>query len=303
MTDQNLPAPLVPAEVDLRDFDYMPLYGERMFGSDTWAMCDADEKIAALHLWWSSWKEEPAGSLTDNDRVLAKAAGYGVAVKEFLKAKANAMRGWIKCSDGRLYHPVVASIALEVWETKKKKHNENAADRERKRLKRLGLSGRTSGGHDDNSGGASGGIPAEIALKGREEIYPLTPAGGGGPDLKSDGPEDDDAQPRYRAPPKPDEPKPERPSRANGGSPRQQARQAAEQAEAAEMAERRKAADERWRPRLAQFAATGQWDSTWGRQPSLNPNVREDGVLLPRTLWDEFREIARARAGPGGKAA
>jgi len=129
--------PLVPPEVDLRDFDYLPLYGDRLFNSDTWALCDSDEKVAALRLWWRAWHEEPAGSLPDNDRLLADRAGYGVAVKAFLAVKENAMRGWTRCSDGRLYHPVVASIALEVWQTKRKKKADNAADRERKRLKRL----------------------------------------------------------------------------------------------------------------------------------------------------------------------
>lgn len=298
MSDQSLPAPLVPAEVDLRDFDYMPLYGERLFGSDTWAMCDADEKVAALNLWWSSWKEEPAGSLTDNDRVLAKAAGYGVAVKEFQKAKPNAMRGWIKCSDGRLYHPVVASIALEVWKTKKKKETENAADRERKRLKRLGLSGGTSGGQDDNSGGQGDGIPAEIALKGRDRDIPPTPLGEGGSDGNGPADEDDDAQPRYRDPPRPEGPKPDRPSRANGTNPRA----IAEALEAKALSDSRVA---KWAPRLRQFADTGHWDRTWGNKPSLNPAVTETGVFLPPALWDEFRAIARARAraGPAGKAA
>lgn len=162
MTDAALPEPLVPAEVDLRDFDYMPLYGRRLLDSDTWAICDADEKVAALSLWWSSWHEEPAGSLTDNDRVLAKAAGYGVAVKEFLRVKENAMRGWIRCADGRLYHPVVASLALEVWQTKRRKKSENEADRERKRRKRAALSGRTPAD-----------CPPENALKGEGKKDPV----------------------------------------------------------------------------------------------------------------------------------
>lgn len=140
----ELPDPLVPADVDLRDYDYIPLYGDKLFNSDTWALCDSDEKVAALRLWWKSWHEEPAGSLPNNDRLLAERAGYGVAVKAFLGVKANAMRGWIPCSDGRLYHPVVASIALDVWGKKRRKRIENAADRERKKRKRDAMSGRTT---------------------------------------------------------------------------------------------------------------------------------------------------------------
>lgn len=164
MSDDTPPDPLVPPEVDLRDFDFMPLQGARLFASDTWALCSAEEKVAALTLWWSSWHEEPAGSLTDNRRTLARAAGYGVAVDAFNAVAENALRGWVKCSDGRLYHPVVASIALEVWEKKTKKKAENAADRERKHRKRHG----TSGGNGGDVRRTDAKIPAENALKGRE---------------------------------------------------------------------------------------------------------------------------------------
>lgn len=166
--------PLVPPEVDLRDYDYIPLYGDRLFNSDTWAYCDADEKVAALRLWWRAWHEEPAGSLPNNDRLLAERAGYGVAVKAFLVVKENAMRGWILCSDGRLYHPVVASIALDVWQTKKKKKAENAADRERKRLKRLVVCPPEKMSIPPDIRSDNRQIPPDVqsenALKGREEI-------------------------------------------------------------------------------------------------------------------------------------
>jgi len=169
--------PLVPAEVDLRDYPYIPLYIERLFNSDTWALCDADEKVAALRLWCRSWHEEPAGSLPDNDRLLAERAGYGVAVRAFLAVKQNAMRGWVLCNDGRLYHHVVASIALDVWRTKRRTQDKNSAERQRKRLKRAGLSGgqmadvrRTNdvcpADTWPTSSDASAGCPPENALKG-----------------------------------------------------------------------------------------------------------------------------------------
>ena len=181
-----LPAPLVPPEVDLRDYGYIPLYGKKLFDSDTWNLCDEIEKIAALRLWWASWHQEPAGSLPNNDRLLCGMAGKGDVIKAWMAIKDNAMRGWILCSDGRLYHPVVASIALDVWGKKRKKNTDNAADRERKRRKRESLP-------PDKSK-----IPAENALKekgkveGKEEIKPATSensagaAGGGCPPDKTD---------------------------------------------------------------------------------------------------------------------
>lgn len=158
----DLPEPLVPPEVDLRDYDYIPLYGSRLFDSETWGLCDADEKVAALQLWWGAWHEEPAGSLPDNDRLLAQRAGYGVALKAFLTIKEKAMRGWIKCADGRLYHPVVASIALDVWRTKRKKTDHNAAERERKRLKRDAVVRRTNGVFPPDTPPDNGEIPASV---------------------------------------------------------------------------------------------------------------------------------------------
>jgi hypothetical protein len=114
------PAPLVPAEVDLRGFEFMPLYGDRLFKSETWIGATPEGKVAALRLWWQAYGHEfPAASLPDNDTLLAEYAGYGVAVKAWLKLKPQVMRGWVKCSDGRLYHPFVADLVKEAWERRK----------------------------------------------------------------------------------------------------------------------------------------------------------------------------------------
>ena len=115
MTDQ-LPPPPVPAEVDLRGMEFMPLFGDRLFKSTTWIEADPAAQVAALRLWWHSYAHEvPAASLPDNDRLLAEHAGYGIAVKAFQRIKPKAMRGWTLCSDGRWYHKIVAELALEAW--------------------------------------------------------------------------------------------------------------------------------------------------------------------------------------------
>lgn len=110
MTDA-LPDPLVPADVDLRDFAGMWLDTDRLLRSETWRLGTSDEKAAAMTLWLESWHEIPAASLPSNDRLLAKLSG----AERWAKSKAHALRGWIECSDGRLYHPVVAEKALEAW--------------------------------------------------------------------------------------------------------------------------------------------------------------------------------------------
>ncbi len=176
------PEPLIPVNVDLRDFDYMPLFGGRLFNSDTWILCSDAERVCALRLWWSAWHQEPAGSLPSDDRLLANLAGYGVAVEAFSTVKDNALRGWISCNDGRLYHPVICEIAEDVYGKKRKKAQENANDRDRKARKRSRIhpdnaektdvvrpdSGKIPADNGKSSGDMSGGIPAENALKGRE---------------------------------------------------------------------------------------------------------------------------------------
>lgn len=111
----ELPEPLVPAEVDLRDFREMPLEFERLFASDTWVLGTPEEKVAAIHLWCKSWHQQPAGSLPDDDRMLAHLSGAALRWK---KLRVHALRGWVKCSDGRFYHPVVAAKAVRAWKAK-----------------------------------------------------------------------------------------------------------------------------------------------------------------------------------------
>jgi Protein of unknown function (DUF1376) len=109
------PAPLVPADVDLRDFAFMPLDVVRLRDSDLAGVASAEEFRCAVLLWCASWHQVPAASLPDNDATLAGLAGFGRSVKEWRKHKTGAMRGWTKCDDGRLYHPVVAEKAVEAW--------------------------------------------------------------------------------------------------------------------------------------------------------------------------------------------
>ncbi len=107
--------PLVAAEVDLRDFREMPLEFERLLASDTWVLGNPEEKVAAFHLWCKSWHQVPAGSLPDDDRLLAHLSGSGPRWK---KLRNHALRGWVKCTDGRFYHPVVAEKAQKAWGAK-----------------------------------------------------------------------------------------------------------------------------------------------------------------------------------------
>jgi hypothetical protein len=99
------PEPLTPPDCDLRDFGFMPLDVRRLLTSETWIEAADDPKLghALICLWCESWHEVPAGSLPDNERVLARFAMCDR--DEWARIRERALEGWIRCSDGRLYHP------------------------------------------------------------------------------------------------------------------------------------------------------------------------------------------------------
>jgi hypothetical protein len=111
----GLPEPLLPATVDLRDFPYMPLEVERLFASEFHAQANDSEWRAGVTLWLKSFHQVPAASLPDDDVALARLAELGRDVRAWRRIKKKALRGWVRCGDGRLYHHVVAEKVLEAW--------------------------------------------------------------------------------------------------------------------------------------------------------------------------------------------
>ncbi|APH54882.1 putative cytosolic protein [Granulibacter bethesdensis] len=107
-----LPPPLTPPESDLRGLPFMPLDVERLADSDMVALSSGDEFKAALLLILKSWTQRPAGSLPDDDRVLARLSGAG---NRWPRLRSMALHGWQRCADGRLYHAVVAEKACQAW--------------------------------------------------------------------------------------------------------------------------------------------------------------------------------------------
>ncbi|WP_454703435.1 DUF1376 domain-containing protein [Achromobacter pestifer] len=129
---QSMPAPLTPADCDLRDFAFMPLDVARLRDSDLAIQVGAEEFRAAVLLWCAAWHQVPAASLPDDDKALAALAGYGRVVAEWRKHREGALYGWVKCDDGRLYHPVVAEKARDAWQAKHKHAYDKLSDRVRK---------------------------------------------------------------------------------------------------------------------------------------------------------------------------
>lgn len=111
----DLPDPFVPPECDLRGMPYMPLDIGRLFDSDFYVLSSGDEFKAGVSLWGKAFLQVPAGSLPDDDRILAHLSGANGLWK---KVRSVALRGWIKCSDGRLYHRTVAEKVAEAWQAR-----------------------------------------------------------------------------------------------------------------------------------------------------------------------------------------
>ncbi|MCA8145451.1 YdaU family protein [Burkholderia vietnamiensis] len=134
----DLPNPLTPADCDLRNFREMPIDVPRLLGSDLVHDESPEACWSAMLLWCVSWHEVPAGSMPDNDEWLAKRAGYwhkGKLDPTWHDVRAGALHGWIKCADGRLYHPVLAEKVNAAWLSKHRHAHDKLGERIRKRNK------------------------------------------------------------------------------------------------------------------------------------------------------------------------
>lgn len=161
--DINLPAPLTPADCNLQDFAFMPLDVARLRDSDMAAYESPEACWAAVLLWSVAWHQVPAASLPDDDRFLAKAAGYGRVVKEWANVRDGALHGWVKCADGRLYHPVVAEKANESWRAKLHHAWKKECDRIRKSNKQRETEGKPALPFPPEPMSESATIPQESA--------------------------------------------------------------------------------------------------------------------------------------------
>ncbi|MHB1701196.1 MAG: DUF1376 domain-containing protein [Acidobacteriaceae bacterium] len=114
----------------------MPLDVLRLRDSGLAARATGDEFRAAVLLWCASWHQIPAASLPDDDIELANLCGYGRSPKEWRKIRDAALRGWLACVDGRLYHPIVAEKAREAWRSKLEQRHRTECARIKKHCQR-----------------------------------------------------------------------------------------------------------------------------------------------------------------------
>ncbi|WP_354676771.1 DUF1376 domain-containing protein [Cupriavidus plantarum] len=114
----------------------MPLEINRLRRSKSWLKAKRNPALAfyQINLWTAAWHDVPAGSLEDDDDVLADLAMCDPA--KWSKVRDEVMRGWVKCSDGRLYNPTVCEKALESWAAKVERREKAEHENDRKRRER-----------------------------------------------------------------------------------------------------------------------------------------------------------------------
>lgn len=105
--------PLTPANLNLQSMSFMPLDVVRLRDSSMASQKSAEGFRAAVLLWCAAWHQVPAASLPNDDVELARYAGFGRDLKAWTKIRDIALHGFVECSDGRLYHRVIASKANE----------------------------------------------------------------------------------------------------------------------------------------------------------------------------------------------
>jgi hypothetical protein len=75
--------------------------------------------------------QRPAASLQDDDRI--NAAFAMLSLKKFREVKDAVMRGFVKCSDGRLYHVFLSKVATDAYRRKVAFQKKRGADAKRLR--------------------------------------------------------------------------------------------------------------------------------------------------------------------------
>lgn len=117
----------------IADQDWFPLHFHRLLGSQFAAdacvggAAGRSAAFTAVLLWCEAFKQDPGGTLPDNDVALARLAGFGPDVAGWRAVRAEVLKGWSACHvdghDGgrlqnRLGHRVVAEQAVYAWNRK-----------------------------------------------------------------------------------------------------------------------------------------------------------------------------------------
>lgn len=108
----RLPAPLVGAEVKLRNSSGWTVHPQDL--KDALSGRTSYIRVMKMCLAVNSWHSLPPGSLPNNDNAIFDIGAWGTR-RQFARDRDEILDLWILCSDGRLYHPIVAADALRCW--------------------------------------------------------------------------------------------------------------------------------------------------------------------------------------------
>lgn len=151
--NESLPEPLTPADCDLRHMKWFPLHHKDLADSPWWNAASDVARSRSVDLWVKAYQSVPAASLTNDDVLLAKWAGFNRDPEGWAKHRAEILAPWVLCSDGLLYHPRLAEVAVETWEATQASRE---FEREKKRRRRERLKNAKSG---ESPGGQTGSSP------------------------------------------------------------------------------------------------------------------------------------------------
>ena len=104
--------PLTPPGTDLRHGAAFEVDIVHLLHSEFIHLATNEELGAAARLCLHSLFQVPAGSLPNDEIILAKLAGCDHRAKAWQRVRAMALYGWALCSDGRLYHQETARMVF-----------------------------------------------------------------------------------------------------------------------------------------------------------------------------------------------
>lgn len=132
----------IPAGERLNSHFFMMWHFDWWLNSDFKLLADKEVRAVGFDLFNVAQKQDPVGTLPEDDRLLAKLVGETMEEWQRLKERPiNPLYQWERCicTDGRIrrYHPVVLKIAQEALGLRTERLEKRADDRDRKRLAAL----------------------------------------------------------------------------------------------------------------------------------------------------------------------
>ncbi len=120
------PPPPVPPDLDLRSYPWFSLPVAEVTKGRWWLTATPSARGVMLTLLCEAWHQIPAASLPNDRRSWTK---LGQVPSKTGRLMAEIMSEWVLCSDGRLYHPMLAKIAAITLETSNSKAHRTQAAR------------------------------------------------------------------------------------------------------------------------------------------------------------------------------